>query len=238
VNGADVAGVAIRTSPGSTVNGRVTFEGGADPPGPREIGLTAFDADFDLAPRFGTGPLTAGPPARGPVNADWTFELSGLNGPRRLGLADPQPAGWGLKAIYLNGSDITDAAVPLGTADQSLRGVNVVLTNRITQIEGIVRDTRGQAARTCSVAVFSVDSGQWYFRSRFLGHASCTRDGAYIVRRLPPGDYFVAAVAGKTDDGPDEWQNPALLEALGSKATRVVLIEGDKRALDLVLTNP
>lgn len=234
VNESDVTDLVIRTSSGSTLSGRIAFEGDGTPPRPQEIGIAALGADPDLTPRFGVGPFGAGPPARATPNSDGTFEIAGLNGPRRLALVDP-PAGWGLKGIYLNGIDLAESALMFGRLDQSVRDVQVVLTNRITQIEGIVSDARGAPARSCTVVAFPVNRNRWYYRSRFMDHSVCTIDGAFVIRRLPPGDYYIAAIPRATDDGPDEWQNPAVLESLRGRAMRIVLMEGEKRPANLEL---
>jgi hypothetical protein len=64
VNGTDIDGVVLRTSPGSTMSGRVTFEGDNPPPRP-EVGLRPVAVDPDLNPRFDDpGPFGAGPPGR------------------------------------------------------------------------------------------------------------------------------------------------------------------------------
>jgi hypothetical protein len=69
----------------------------------------------------------------------------------------------------------------------------------------------------------------WYPSSRFLAYRACGRDGTFTVRRLPPGEYLIAAAptvpSGQTGD---EWMEPDLLEGLASRATKIVLTEGQK----------
>lgn len=231
VDGTAIDGIVIRTSPGSTISGRVTFEG-ADPPRPREIGLTPVPVDADLTPRFGdASEFGAGPPGRGEVRDDWTFQIAGISGPRRLQLTSP-PAGWALKAVYLNGVDVTDQALVFGTKDQSVNDLQVVLTNRPTAVEGIVSDAQGRPARECLVVAFPTDRELRTYQSRYLDRSVCQQDGSFIIRRLPPGQYLLAAIAWRSNDN-GEAQDPQLLEALAPRATRVILLEGQRLLLSL-----
>src|SRR5262249_55986608 len=130
VNGTDVDDLVLQTSTGSQVSGRVTF-GGGGPPRPGAIELSPVASDLDLAPRSGT--------ASAEIHPDWTFEMAGITGPRRLRLVRA-PRGWMLKAILLNGTDITDSPLVFGTGEQSLRDLDVVLTSRVTTVAGSVAD--------------------------------------------------------------------------------------------------
>jgi protocatechuate 3,4-dioxygenase beta subunit len=237
VDGDNIDGLVIRTAPGSTISGRLTFEGG-DLPGSREIGLTPEPVDADLSPRFNrVGPFGEGPPGRADVHGDWTFEIAGISGPRRLRLSDP-PAGWALKGIYLDGVEVTDRIFMFGTNDQSLRDLQVVLTTQMTVIEGTTSDARGRPARDCLVVAFPVDRELRSYPSRFMDRSVCQRDGSFIVRRLPAAEYFIAAIGRRSNDGPDDWQDPERLEAIARSATRVMLAEGQRLPLSLHVNGP
>ena len=56
------------------------------------IELVALATDPDSSPAGMQGP------AQAEIHDDWTFELRGINGPRRFRLAAPLP-GWGLQAV-------------------------------------------------------------------------------------------------------------------------------------------
>jgi len=91
VNGTDVSGVIVRTSAGSSITGQIRFERYNNTPLPAvsAIELSALPVDYDQAPAT---------QATADVHADWTFELHGINGPRRLELMRPMD-GWALKEI-------------------------------------------------------------------------------------------------------------------------------------------
>ena len=44
------------------------------------------------------------------------------------------PPGWVLKEIRAGGINVTDQALPFGTADESLRDVEIVLTDRVSEL--------------------------------------------------------------------------------------------------------
>jgi hypothetical protein len=226
VDGRDVTGVAIQTLPGSTITGRVTFEG-PDIPAPQDVELTPVPADPDLTPFVGG-------PDRADIHDDWTFEITHVSGPRRLRVRRP-PSGWNLKTILLNGSDATDAVLSLGTPAQSLKNVEIVLTRQQTHIAGRVTDDQGRAIGGCAAIAFAVDADQWGDDSRFLATTRSARDGAFDIRGLPAGDYFVTVADRVRED--DEWRDPDVLNALARSAKRVTLIEGPTAEINFQLSS-
>src|SRR5262249_31406932 len=130
VNGVDIAGLVLQARLGSSMSGRVVFDGG-DPPTSRAVGLALQSADEDLTP------FTSGMSSN--MNADGTFEFTNVVGPHRLRVMS-SPSGWTLKQVLVSGIDATDAVMPFGTRDQSLKNVDVVFTNQITSARGTVVD--------------------------------------------------------------------------------------------------
>jgi uncharacterized protein (DUF2141 family) len=215
VNGADVPNLMMRTTPGSTITGRVRFVGGGSIK-PSEIDVAPVPVDLDLAP------LNGGAPIRAAIRGDWTFTMGGVSGPRRLRLLRA-PASWTLQGVYVNGSDVTDTPVVFDAKSRALTDVEIVLTSNVTELMGGVTDARGEPASDYAAVVFSVDRDFRYAQSRFVRLARPEQDGAFRVRGLPPGDYYVAALSWVQGE---EWQDPALLESLATRATRVTLTEG------------
>jgi hypothetical protein len=157
--------------------------------------------------------------------------MGGLHGPRRLRVAGTPP-GWTLARIIASGVDVTDAVLPFGTRDQSLDDLEVVLTDRITEIAGAVVDDRGHPSLDATVVAFVDDSASWYAHTRFVKIADPGTDGTFAVRGLPAGSYLVAAING-TDVANigDELDTPGFLESLVAGATRVTLSEGQRATL-------
>ena len=48
-------------------------------------------------------------------------------------------------------------------------------------------------------------------------------DGKYVLRNLPAGEYFLAAL---TDLGPGDTSDPAYLAEMATKAAKVTVLEG------------
>jgi hypothetical protein len=104
------------------------------------------------------------------------------------------------------------------------------------RVGGSMIFVHGRAVSDTAVIVFSVDRERWYPASRFVGYARA-KDGTFMFRGLPSGDYFVAAVARAadldTDDLTGGWQEPEFLDSLASRATRLRLTEGKKVELKI-----
>jgi hypothetical protein len=214
VNGTDVTGIVIRMSRGSTISGRVTFRGTGSPI-PRGIEVTAFPVDLDRS---------RNPPATADIRPDRGFELAGISGPRLFRLRQPAQ-GWALTAVLVNGIDVTDTPLPFGTTEQSLTDLEVVLTDRLSELSGNVTDWRGHPATDYTAIVFGTDRNSWAPASRFLATARPGLHGIFTVTGLPAGEYFVAAVERMADG---EWQDPDVLESVIPGAMRVTLSEGQK----------
>src|SRR5205807_8081838 len=122
-------------------------------------------------------------------------------GPRRFQL-DRAPAGWGLKAVLMGGSDISDAAIPLGGQERAVGDIEVVLTDRITRLTGHAADKSGRSVPDYSALIFSVDRNRWYPDSRFMRMATPGREGTFDVQGMPAGEYFVAAAVDPIVDAP------------------------------------
>src|SRR6266536_3760212 len=108
------------------------------------------------------------------------FEMAGVNGPRRLQLVQA-PAGWMVKEIRVNGIDVTDRALPFGKREQSLSDVEVVMTDRVSQVNGAIQDDRGRGVSGARVVIFATDRERWYQASRYLQIAAAQTDGAFTI---------------------------------------------------------
>jgi hypothetical protein len=128
VDGADVTNLIVQTSAGSSIAGNITFNARntSKLPPPSAFELRPSVVDFDAAP---SNVATAN------IHDNWTFEMSGVNGSRRLELARVPP-GWALQDVRIRGVDVTDRPLPFGRREQSLNGVEVTLTDRITEMTG------------------------------------------------------------------------------------------------------
>ena len=164
VNGVDVTDLVIRTATGSTLDGHVTLEGGGTFR-PGQLNVSSLSQSTAISRRS-----IGGGPARATVDDDLRFHLAGLTGPRRAAVSRV-PSGWKLQAILLNGVDIIDTPLPFGRPDQSVTDMEVVLSRRVTAINGQVT-ARGRPA-AASVLFFAADRAAWYPQSRFFATDRC-----------------------------------------------------------------
>ena len=224
----DVTNLTIALKPGIRATGRVEFAGSRPPPSDAEIQRIGVRLQ-------GAEGRTSSPIALdGRVALDRTFKTAGYPAGRYIANVLPStvPAGWSVKSITYNGRDIS--VEPVDLVDADLSGVVVTFTDKTTLLFGdVVTDGSGPAG-TAEVVVFPADSIAWKeigvvarrFRVERVNEA-----GEYSITGLPPGDYFVAAIAGSR---PGDRQDPSLLAELTS-ATRKTLAEGGTYAVQLIV---
>jgi len=223
VAGEDITGLTLVMSAGGVARGLVRFDGGQPPESlrPGEVRLNAMPATFNLF----------GPPSQATANDDWTFELTGLTGERLIRTNVPQ--GWFLKSVVVDGSDVTDTPIDFG-ANGDADGIEVVLTQQVTSVSGIVKDRKGAALSDYVAVIFAEDSERWGFQTRYVRSGRPDQEGRFTVTGLPPGRYLATAVE-YLEAG--EESNPDTLEQLRIPATSFTLQDGETRTLDLELSS-
>lgn len=224
VSGDDVNNVVVVTSKGGTATGSLIYEGGAKPDVKNPVRILASPFDSDGPAMLGGGSAV--------VKADNTFELTGLAGGRIIRAANV-PAGWMLKAVRLNGQDITDTGAEF-KAGETVSGLDIVLTSRLTRVSGVVKGAEGDAVKDYTVVVFSDDPERWTVpQTRYVAGSRPDQDGRFQFRNLPPGTYFAVAVE-YVEQG--AWGDPDLLNRLKEKASTFSLDEGETKTLDLKIS--
>ncbi len=139
------------------------------------------------------------------------------------------PAGWALRSAIVNGVDALD--VPLAIAPgRHIDNVVVTFTDRPTELSGTLQTPAGTPTSDYFIVVFATDRAFWTPSSRRSMMARPASTGKYVLRNLPPGEYFVAAV---TDVEYGDWFDSAFLDRIVPAGMRVTLSEGEKKTLDL-----
>lgn len=223
VNG-DVNGVVLRTVQPMIVMGSIVDQNGTTPVGvsPERMRLSAVAVDPDRSPIIGS------PPAA-PVASNWTFELRRLIG-RRLFRATNVPDGWALKAVMLDGRDITDEPVDVSPALFKTGRLQVVLTNSVTGLTGTTSNDRGEPVSGATVIAFAEDATKWGDQSRFVQATRPDQSGQFKFVGLPPGAYRVVALE-YVEEG--DWFDPAFLDRLRGPSTTVKLQADEPQTLAL-----
>ncbi len=235
VGEAPVDNISLQTSSGWSASGQVTTETGAAPSVPRErIRLTsrpAADATGARSSLSMNGP-GQGNADSGRVREDWTFVVSGVFGPARIRATTPD--GWIVKQILQDGRDVTDSVFEMRSGE-TLQGLQVVVTDRVTAITGQLADDKGAPIVDGTVIAFSTDTEKWTEDSRFVQSARPDQQGQYRVRGLPAGEYFVAAV-NYVEEG--MWNDPEFLDSIQRYAQKVSLGDSDTQTVSLQLITP
>jgi hypothetical protein len=166
------------------------------------------------------------------INSDWTFEMRGLVGRRILGGGLDGPSDWTLKAVLLNGQDVTDSGVEF-VPGRDVDGIQIVFSRQRTELSGTVTDDQGAVSADTTVIVFPENRERWTSGSRHMRAVRLDQDGRYSIRGLPPADYFVVAI---TSVSSGEWQDPDFLDGLADRAARVSLNDAETKVQNLKVT--
>lgn len=221
----DVDGLTMVTAPGANVSGTVVSDNGEpfDFKG-QQLQVAARPGSPDV---MGPGGAMAG--AR--VGDDFTFSLRNVIDAVIIRAQAPQ--GWATKAVFANGVEITDTPTEF-PAGQTITGVQVVLTKKITTLTGQITDTKGNPVLDATVVVFPTNDKLWTFQSRFIRAARPDQEGKYRVTGLPgPENYLVVALQGLEDGQAGDPEFLASVKELGAK---LELGEGESKAVDVKLS--
>ena len=166
------------------------------------------------------------------VNDDFTFEMKVQPGQRLIRLGSQAP-GVSLKAVRVNGDDVTDSGIDF-RPNQDVSGVEVELTTQQSELSGMVTDGRGQTVKDYSVVVFARDPARWTYASRYFGGGRPDQDGRFQVRSLPPGDYYAIALDYVE---PGAGTDPEFIERIRDRATPFSITDGGAKTLDLKIAS-
>jgi carboxypeptidase family protein len=228
--GQDVDGVQLVAAKLSTLSGRIVAADSAQAQALRPAGIRLIVTPKDPDPVFLPGV------GQSRVNDDGTFSLPSRPGSVRINLITDlsanASAGWTLKAVRLNGVDVTDAGFDVVT-NQDVGGLEVEVTNRVGTLSGLVTNSRGDVVTDYSAIVFTQDRDRWSEPARYFRTGRPDQDGRYKVTGLPAGEYF--AVALDSVD-PNEATSPEFLERASARALRFTLGDAETKSIDLKLT--
>jgi hypothetical protein len=212
VYGDDVEGLTVVTARPATLRGTVVADAGVTARLPQAIDVSARST------RVG-GDSTYSETER---NA---FELLAPPGPFRLNVDVPE--GWMVKSIVAAGVDALDR--PIDVRGQPVVPIRVVVTDRVTEVSGVVAS--GQGVRAPTIVAFPDDSAKWTLSSRFIRAVAAAAGGAYRIVGLPPGERYRVAAIDDLEEG--EGDDPELLARIRDRAAAVTVTEGEKHVLDL-----
>ena len=231
--------VTIAVGRGATATGRVIFEGTSPvPPSPGKARLPLYSE---------TGQCRSG---EATIAADWTFRIEGLSG--TCSSPPMQMFGrWNLKAVLVNGENAAGESITFQPGQQ-IRNVQVIVTDKRSDMVFRVSDENGQTTREYVVLVYPVEKARWANGNgtRVFVPPSEQMIAAMVMMRPPQaanapgvspamqarreamsglalGEYYVIAV---DDMDQEDSRDPGVLDRLRSSALKVTLSEaGDSQ---------
>ena len=215
----DLDDVVVVTQPGITVSGRVVLIDAPEASAPKvRIAFRRVDSSIGRNPDI-----------EATLGDHLQFQGADLFGPRLVRVSG-LPTGWAVKSILLNDADITD--VPTVFTKEHDGQLQVVLSSRLSALEGEVRDESGKTTEDAIVYVFSEDRRSWSLASPRTVFSDVRPDGRFRVGELTGGRYFAIAVAR---DGLRLPQSPreAFFDVLSREATPFVIGDDERRTLEL-----
>ena len=165
----DMSGIVIQLGRTARISGRVVFDGAAPLPAvpTGTQGQLVFVQSVD-------GSMCRSRQLE--ITPDWTFVLDGLFGTctaRSFGSLGP----WLVKSVLVDGKDWLDEPIAFAPGQQ-MRGVEIVMSDKTTELMFHVTDERGTLTREYVGLVFPVDNTKW----------SETGGSRYIRPFVPPPD--------------------------------------------------
>jgi hypothetical protein len=228
VGNEDISGLRITTGSGATVKGRVTFAGTA----PRTGGFGPMrvftqGADPQAPPMlFGANTID-----HGIIADDGSFELGNLSG--KLLFRVMAPPAWVLQSVIIDGEDMTDVPYDF-KGPQRLSNVQIVVTDKLTELSGSVTDERARRLTDYVVVLLPAEPKEGLAATRFVRTVRPDQQGSYRVRGLPPGQYLIAALESLEQGR--EW-DPEFQDRFRDVARGIALREGQSLSMDLRITS-
>lgn len=221
----DLSGIEVMTRPGANISGRVEWDGTSPRPtgNLRVITRSAVPTSGLLG---GESTITYVDPQSGSVREDDTWELGGIVGTVLFNLGS---APWTMKAVMLNGKEITDIGMDAWSLGGEARVV-IVMTDKTTDVSGTARGADSRPLSSYSVVVLPQQPVTGTAASRYTRFLRSDDAGAFTVRGLPPGDYV--ASAGEAFEPGSEW-DPAIQKRVRATGHRFTLAEGQTTTLTL-----
>lgn len=225
VSGNDVSDMRITVGPGTSVSGRIGFDGAAPP----SAAMSSFRVLLVYVNPFTSPGVRTGQRVAA-ADTDGRFGFAGLSG--RLIVDMTSPDGWMIKSIVVGGRDITNSLLDLGDRD-AVTNVVITATNRVTSITGQVTDARGQIAREYTVVAVPAEAYDAPVVTRRIRVLRPSAEGTFTAQGMMPGRYLAVAVEALEEGRQYAPEFQQQVRRLGQEFT---IREGERSTLNLRIT--
>ena len=227
VGNEDIDNLIVSTSLGAVAHGTITTDDGSAPSF-RHDQVQIFPQSMDPT----TVTMGGGP---GKVNEDYSFEMTSLSDRRliRAFFNNVPNATWFMKAVLFDGEDVTDKGIDFQPG-RNYEGLQIVFTQKITDLSGLVTDDRNRPVIDATVVLFPTNRDLWTFGSRYIRTARPDTNGRYNFRTMPPSDDYMVIAVQNLESG--QGSDPDFLSRAIEEAKRLSLAEGETKAVDIKLS--
>ena len=187
---------------------------------PSSLRLTLIAESTDAAGNGLTAPIAT------TVRHDGSFEFPAVI-PGRYRIEAATSGAWWLRSAMQQGSDALDTGLEVATTDVAL---TLMLSDRRPSIAGTLTQATGRPATDYAIVAFSEHRAHWRAGSRRVRSVRPATNGAFELRDMPPGAYFLAAL---TDIDPADLADATLLESIAQHAIKVEVREGERTVQDV-----
>ena len=141
------------------------------------------------------------------------------------------PPGWTMRSVRHRSVDVTDSGIEFKPGE-NITDLEIELTDKVTNIVGLVTNGGGQPVTDYWVLVFPQDRDRWAPGLRYIQSGRPDQNGRFRVSGLPPGEYGVVAL-DSLDDA--DSRDPEFLERVRTAASSFTLMEGETKTMNLRL---
>jgi hypothetical protein len=217
---ADIDGITLVVNAGLSIAGRVSVEGGS---------LPAAGVRFQFRPLVGGSPSMVGNlPNNSQVNPDGTFRIDNVL-PGHYRIVPPTLQDLYIKQMRFDRMDALNQPVEAVQRGQDAPFLDVVFSGNVSQIEGIVSDTRLQPVAGAQVVLIP-DAN----RDRVDLYKTVTTDqlGRFTLRGVAPGDFKLFAWESLE---PNSYFDPDVVRRAEPSGKSVKVSESSKLSIGLAV---
>jgi hypothetical protein len=215
IGSADLEGVSVTLGPGTSVSGRIVWEG-----------QPSLDQDeLTVQPRPKDAPMGFAGKTR--VNPDYTFTLKDVSDGTYTADVSGASKDCYIQDVQYAGSSALDEGFTVTGPSPGF--LEITISSRGARIQGAVTDADGLPA--AGVWVVLVPEKPRRPQVRLFKTQTTDQYGRFDLRGIAPGDYRLFSW-DEVEQG--AWEDPEFLKPFEEKGEKVLLQQGEAKSLDVI----